>query len=74
MGVQALSPSELVEPLCSLSLRQTLDRGKPLPSLVLSPPSSLTPPLAQLRRTFLWVQDRGSKKDWGSVTSANFGD
>ena len=44
MGVQSLSPSDLVRPLQSLSLCQTLDRGRPLPSLVLSPLSSLTPP------------------------------
>ena len=50
------SPSNL--PLQSLSLCQTLDKGRPLPSLVLSPPSSSTPPLAQLRCTSLQVQDR----------------
>src|SRR6202000_1302625 len=43
MGVRPPSPSDLVGPLRSLSLRQTLDKGEPLPSLVLSPPSSPTP-------------------------------
>src|ERR1700743_2409510 len=66
MGVGSPSPSDLVGPLRSLSLRQTLDKGKPLPSLVLSPPSSPTPPPAQLRHTSLRAQDRGSKKDQAS--------
>ena len=66
MGVRSPSPSNLVGPLRSLSLRQTLDRGRPLPSLVLSPPSSLTPPPARLRHTSLRAQDRGSKKDRAS--------
>src|ERR1700743_1794987 len=49
MGVRPPSPSNLVGPLRSLSLRQTLDKGRPLPSLVLSPPSSPIPPPAHLR-------------------------
>ena len=66
MGIRPPSPSDLVKPLCSLSLHQTLDRGKPLPSLVLSPPSSPTLPPARLCRTSLWALDRGSKKDQAS--------
>src|ERR1700743_977995 len=62
MGVRPPSPPDLVGPLQSLSLRQTLDKGKPLPSLVLSPPSSPTPPPAQLRRSSLRAQYPGSKK------------
>ena len=58
MGVRPPSPSNLVGPLWSLSLRQTLDRGKPLPSLVLSPPSSPTLPPARLRCSSLRAQDR----------------
>ena len=54
------------ESVRSLSLHQTLDRGRPLPSLVLSPPSSPTPLPVQLRRTSLRVQDKGSKKDRAS--------
>src|ERR1700743_3422747 len=53
----------MVRPLQSLSLCHTLDRGKPLPSLLLSPPSSPPPPLAQLHCSSLQVQDRGSKKE-----------
>ena len=45
-GVRPPSPSDLVRLLQSQSLRQTLDREKPLPSLVLSPPSSPTLPPA----------------------------
>ena len=67
MGVWPPSPSDLVGPLWSLSLCQTLDRGKPLPSLVLSPPSSPTLLPVRLRRSSLWVQDRGSKKDRASL-------
>ena len=48
MGVQPPSPSNLVGPLQSLSLCQTLNKGKPLPSLVLSPPSSPIPLLILL--------------------------
>src|ERR1700743_2914365 len=66
MGVGSPSPSDLVGPLRSLSLRKTLDKGKPLPSLVLSPPSSPTPPPAQLCHSSLWAQDQGCKKDWAS--------
>ena len=63
------SPSDLVGPLWSLSLHQTLDRGKPLPSLVLSPHSSPTPPPAQLHHSSLWEQGKGSKKDQASPYS-----
>ena len=66
MGVRPPSPSDLVRPLRSLSLCQSLDRGRALPSLVLSPPSSPTPPPARLRHTSSQAQDRGSKKDRAS--------
>src|ERR1700743_1084546 len=57
MGVQPPSLSDLVRPLQALSLCQTLDKGNPLPSLVLPPPSSPTPPPARLLRTSLRAQD-----------------
>ena len=66
MGVWPPSPSDLVRLLWSLPLCQTLDRGRPLPSLVLSPPSSLTPPPARLRHSSLQEHGRGSKKYWAS--------
>ena len=66
MGICPPSPSELVEPLQSLFLRQTLNQGRPLPSLVLSPLSSLTPPLAQLHHSSLQEQDKGPKHQQAS--------
>ena len=51
----------------SLSLCQILNQGKPLPSLVLSPPSSLTPPPAKICCSSLWEPEKGSKHQQGSL-------
>ena len=62
MGIGSLSPSNLVWPLQFLSLHQTLDKGIQLPSLVLSPPLSTTPPPAQLCHSSLQELANSSKK------------
>ena len=66
MGIWSLSPPDLVGPLRSLSLHQTLDRGKPLSSLVLSPPSSPTLQPVQLCCSSLQAQGKDSKKERAS--------
>ena len=53
----------------SLSLHQTPDKGIQLPSLVLSPPSSLTPPPALLHHSSLQGQKGISKKCQGNLYS-----
>ena len=69
MGIWLPSLSNLVDLFQSLSLHQALNQGRPFPSLVLSPPSSLTPPPVQLHCTSLWEQDKDSKKHWAILYS-----
>ena len=69
MGICPPSPSDIVGPLHSLSLHQTLNKGKVLPSLVLSSPSSPTPPPARIYCSFLWEPGLDSKKHQASPYS-----